>query len=309
LSNSCIKSKYHEVMGTRLLVPTIAMTVAALLATSFQEVQANSPVTIVAVGDIAKSGGGQAKTAKLTKNLNPKQVILMGDLVYQSGTNKEFREYFLPKWKSLLTKSWAVPGNHEYRTKNASGYRNMISKYSMPSTGTDLWWTKKTGAWSVIGLDSEALTGDSGTRQIAFLRKALLANDGRPTIVTWHRPTFSRGHHGNQADTNALWDIASADADVKLVLWGHDHNYEQVERKVQVGASGSRKLNTFVVGTGGANLRKCKTKNIPGELICGKKKNYGVLQLKLSKNGYSWSYRNANGNKFGKQLDSGRVTF
>jgi 3',5'-cyclic AMP phosphodiesterase CpdA len=285
------------------------MTVAALLATSFQEAQANSPVTIVAVGDIAKSGGGQAKTAKLTKNLKPKQVILMGDLVYQSGTDEEFREYFLPKWKSLLTKSWAVPGNHEYRTKNASGYRNLISKYSMPSTGTDLWWTKKTGAWSVIGLDSEALTGDSGTRQIAFLRKALLANDGRPTIVTWHRPTFSRGHHGNQADTNALWDIVSADADVKLVLWGHDHNYEQVERKVQVGASGSRKLNTFVVGTGGANLRKCKTKNIPGELICGKKKNSGVLQLKLSKNGYSWSYRNANGNKFGKQLDSGRVTF
>ena len=291
------------------MAPTIAITVAALMSTSVQTAQASSSVTIVAVGDIAKSGGGQAKTAKLTKNLNPKQVILMGDLVYQSGTNKEFREFFLPKWKSLLPKSWAVPGNHEYRTKNASGYRNLISKYSMPSTGRDLWWAKRTGDWSVIGLDSEALTGDSGKRQIAFLRKALLSNDGRPTIVTWHRPTFSRGHHGNQADTKVLWDIVRADADVKLVLWGHDHNYEQVERKVQVGASASRKLNTFVVGTGGANLRKCKTKNIPGELICGKKKNYGVLQLKLSKNEYSWSYRNANGNKFGKQLDSGRVSF
>jgi predicted phosphodiesterase len=296
-------------MSSRLLVPTIALTVAALLATSVQEAQANSSVTIVAVGDIAKSGGGQAKTAKLTKNLKPKQVILMGDLVYQSGTDAEFKKYFLPKWKSLLSKSWAVPGNHEYRTKNAKGYRNLISKYSMPSTGTDLWWVKRTSAWTVIGLDSEALTGDPGKRQIAFLRKALASNDGRPTIVTWHRPTFSRGHHGNQVDTNALWSIVSADADVKLVLWGHDHNYEQVQRTVAVGAGGTRKLNTIVVGTGGASLRKCKTKNIPGELICGKKKNYGVLQLKLSENGYSWSYRNANGKKFGKQLDSGKVTF
>ena len=296
-------------MATRLLVPTIALTVTALLSTSVQTAHASSSVTIVAVGDIAKSGGGQTKTAALTKNLKPKQVILIGDLVYQSGTDREFKKYFLPKWKSLLPKSWAVPGNHEYRTENASGYRNLIAKYSMPSTGTDLWWSKRTGAWSVIGLDSEALTGNAGKRQIAFLRKALLSNDGRPTIVTWHRPTFSRGHHGNQTDTKVLWDIVSADADVKLVLWGHDHNYEQVERKVQVGASSSRKLNTIVVGTGGANLRKCKTKNIPGELICGKKKNYGVLRLKLSDNGYSWSYRNANGKKFGRQLDSGKVSF
>ena len=296
-------------MRLRLLVPTVTIVAAALVGSSVQAAQVNSPITIVAVGDIAKSGGGQAKTAALTKNLKPKQVILMGDLVYQSGTNKEFRKYFLPKWKSLLSKSWAVPGNHEYRTKKAAGYRNLISKYSMPATGQDLWWVKQTGAWSVIGLDSEALTGSTGERQIEFLRQALSSNDGRPTIVTWHRPTFSRGHHGDQKDTNVIWDIVSADADVKLVLWGHDHNYEQVERTVQAGTNSERKLNTFVVGTGGASLRKCKTKNIPGELICGKKNNYGVLQLKLSDSGYTWSYRNANGKKLGRQLDSGRVAF
>jgi 3',5'-cyclic AMP phosphodiesterase CpdA len=301
-------------MRHRHLVTVVTITLAALVASTIQPAQAsrkvaNSSVTIVAVGDIAKSRGGQAKTAALTKNLKPKQVLLLGDLVYKSGTDKEFKKYFLPKWKSLLSKSWAVPGNHEYRTKNASGYRNLVKKYSMPSTGRDLWWAKRTGDWSVIGLDSEALTGDSGKRQIAFLQKALKRNDGRPTIVTWHRPTFSRGHHGNQADTNVLWDIVSADADVKLVLWGHDHNYEQVERPVQSGTGAEHKVNTFVVGTGGASLRNCKTPNIPGELICGKKNNYGVLQLKLQENGYSWSYRNANGKKLGRQLDKGKVAF
>lgn len=296
-------------MRTRLLVPVVTISVMVLIGTSVQSVQASGPITIVAVGDVARVGGGQAKTADLTKNLKPQQVLLLGDLVYQNGTDKEFRKHFLPKWKTFLSKSWAIPGNHEYRTQNAAGYRNLISKYAMPATGQDLWWTKQTGAWTVIGLDSESLTGATGTRQLEFLRQSLLTNDGRPTIVTWHRPTFSRGHHGDQRDTNVLWDIVSADADVKLVLWGHDHNYEQVERTVQAGTNSQRKLNTFVVGTGGADLRKCKTKNIPGELICGKKNNYGVLQLKLEDNGYSWSFRNANGKKFGRQLDSGRVIF
>jgi hypothetical protein len=141
------------------------------------------------------------------------------------------------------------------------------------------------------------------------LQQALVSNDGRPTIVTWHRPTFSRGYHGDQADTSGLWNLVSADKDVKLVLWGHDHNYEQVERTVLIDTPDERKVNTIVVGTGGADLRKCKTPNIPGELICGKKNNYGVLRLKLEDNAYSWSYRNANGKKLGMQLDSGSVAF
>jgi 3',5'-cyclic AMP phosphodiesterase CpdA len=296
-------------MRTHHLVPVVTVTFAALIASTIQPAQAKSSVTIVAVGDIAKSRGGQAKTAALTENLKPQQVLLLGDLVYQSGTDKEFRKYFLPKWKSLLSKSWAVPGNHEYRTANAAGYRNLITQNAMPATGEDLWWVKQTGSWSVIGLDSEVLTGATGEKQIEFLKQALLDNDGRPTLVTWHRPTFSRGHHGDQTDTASLWNLVSADQDVKLVLWAHDHNYEQVERTVQSGTGIERKVNTIVVGTGGADLRRCKTPNIPGELICGKKNNFGVLQLKLSESGYSWSYRNANGKKLGRQLDSGRVNF
>lgn len=296
-------------MRLRLILPIISTAAIALIAALVQPAQANSPVTIVAVGDIAMAKGGQAKTAALIKNLKPQQVLLLGDLAYQSGSDKEFNKYFLPKWKSLLATSWAVPGNHEYRTANAAGYRNLIAQNAMPSTGDNLWWVKQTGAWSIIGLDSEAITGAIGDKQLEFVKQSLSSNDGRPTIVTWHRPTFSRGYHGDQADTSALWNLVSADKDVKLVLWAHDHDYEQVERTMQSGTASEHKVNTIVVGTGGAELRKCKTPNIPGELICGKKNNYGVLQLKLDDTGYSWSYLNANGKKLGKQLDSGSITF
>jgi hypothetical protein len=291
-------------MRSRLIVPALTI---FLITTSSPVAQADSGVTVVAVGDIAQSGGGQNQSAALTKNLKPQRVILIGDLAYQKGTDKEFTKYFLPKWKPLLSKSLAVPGNHEYKSANAAGYRNLVSKFGMPTTGNDLWWVKSIEGWTVIGLDSEALTGASGAAQLTFLNQALAANDNRPTIVTWHRPTFSRGYHGDQVDTNEIWDIVSADKDVKLALWAHDHNYEQVERLVQVGTANERKINTFTVGTGGAALRNCKTPNIAGELICGKKNNYGVLKLNLKANSYSWSYLNANGKKLGKQLDKGSV--
>jgi hypothetical protein len=291
-------------MRSRLIVPALTI---FLITTSSPVAQADSGVTVVAVGDIAQSGGGQNQSAALTKNLKPQRVILIGDLAYQKGTDKEFTKYFLPKWKPLLSKSLAVPGNHEYKSANAAGYRNLVSKFGMPTTGNDLWWVKSIEGWTVIGLDSEALTGASGAAQLTFLNQALAANDNRPTIVTWHRPTFSRGYHGDQVDTNEIWDIVSADKDVKLALWAHDHNYEQVERLVQVGTANERKINTFTVGTGGAALRNCKTPNIAGELICGKKNNYGVLKLNLKTNSYSWSYLNANGKKLGKQLDKGSV--
>ncbi len=280
-----------------------------LVTTSLQVAKADAGITVVAVGDIASSGGSQAKTAALTKKLKPRRVLLLGDLAYQEGSDKQFAKYFLPKWKSLLGRTWAVPGNHEYRTNDATGYRNLVTKYGLPKTGPNLWWVKQIDGWTVIGLDSEALMGVTGVAQIAFLQQALADSDGRPTIVTWHRPTFSRGYHGNQADTAVLWNIVSADKDVKLVLWAHEHNYEQVQRTVQVGTVDEHKVNTFVVGTGGTKLRNCPTPNIPGELICGKKNNYGVLKLTLKSDSYSWSFRKANGTKLGKKLDSGTVSW
>jgi len=293
-------------MRSRILAIPLATLLIGSVVTS---AQAETTTTIVAVGDVARAGGAQDKTAALTKNLNPNNVILIGDLAYTKGSVKEFKKYLLPKWAPLLSKTWAVPGNHEYRTPNAAGYRDLVTKYSLPSTGANLWWVKQSGDWTVIGLDSEALAGTTGAAQVTFLNQVLTENNGRPTLVTWHRPTFSRGEHGNQTDTNQIWDVLAADKDVKLVLWGHDHDYEQVDRTVQAGTGNEHKLNTIVVGTGGAELRKCSTPNIPGELICGNKNNYGVLKLTLNSNSYSWSYRNANGKKLGKQLDGGEVKF
>lgn len=305
---------YHRIMRKALTLGFLA-TVLAIFGIP---AQAANTTTLVAVGDVARSGGGQYKTAQLTKKLKPQHVLLLGDLAYSNGSNSDFTKYFEPAWGSVLNTipTMAIPGNHEYRTANVAGYRALTKKYALPKTGTNLWWTKNVGSWTVIGLDSEK-TSSSAQRQ--FLASALSANNGRPTIVVWHKPTFTRGQHQKDRCVSAAWwNTVSNDRDVKIVMWGHDHNYEQVDRSSSDATanycstflkSPNHLMTTFVIGTGGAELRDCVSPNIAGELLCGtSKKNYGVLKLTLTSNSYSWSFRQVDGST-GIQKDSGTHSF
>lgn len=282
-----------------------AVLVASLLVPTAQA--AVTATDVIAVGDIAVSGGAQGSTAQIAENFNPEKVLLLGDLAYQQGSDRDFSNYFLPYWSQFMDRAWAVPGNHEYYTSNAQGYRNLASRYSLPTTGSRLWWVRTLDRWTVIGLDSEAVGGATGQAQVAFLKSALKAHNGRPTIVTWHRPTFSRGEHGDQFDTADLWTAASADPDVKLVLWGHDHNYEQLNTRLGSGKS-AHTVTSIVVGTGGAELRGCSAENVAGELICGSN-NYGVLKLVLKAKSFAWSYRQVDGSAHGLERDRGSRTW
>ena len=89
-------------------------------------------VSVVAVGDIGMLAGEQAATADLTTRLNPDRVLLLGDLAYYSGSVYEFETYFDPFWGVHTNKSWAVPGNHEYGTRYAVGYRLYAQAHNWP---------------------------------------------------------------------------------------------------------------------------------------------------------------------------------
>ncbi|MEI6404460.1 MAG: metallophosphoesterase [Actinomycetes bacterium] len=291
---------------------------------------ASSTVTIVAVGDIAwKSTGGQGATAKLTKALKPNNVILMGDLAYSAKTAtgysaasiSDFATKFLPTWGSVLTSypTWAVPGNHEYNSSatTSPGYSNLLSSHpAMPKTGSDFWWVKNASSkWVVIGLDSEGLGSTTlskkGKREVAFLKATLAANPNKFVIVTWHRPRYSKGEHGNQSDAGvtALWNAAKASSNVKIALWGHDHDYERVLRT----ATDGHTITTFTVGTGGAELRNCpghtNSTVRPTSFVCGKTNNYGVLKLTLSPTSYTWNFlRTSTTATTGTKIDWGTRT-
>jgi 3',5'-cyclic AMP phosphodiesterase CpdA len=235
-------------------------------------------VHVVAVGDIAREGGGQARTAAMVAARDPRHLLLLGDLTYPDGSIADFATWFDPAYGRFLPRTWAVPGNHEYRTPGAAGYRTYLGV-----TGPT-WWLRRTGAWSVIGLDSEQV---SSIAQQRFLAASLRSENGRPTVVVWHRPRFSSGRHGDQRDTQVLYGVAARDRDVRLVLWGHDHHYERLSL-----ANG--RLTGFVVGTGGATPYRVSRPYRPSTrtVVSGR---YGVLDLWLRPRGFTFRFTTGDG--------------
>lgn len=269
---------------------------------------ADSAIKVVAVGDIAYTvGGAQEATASLTQALDPSLLLLIGDLAYNKGSKSEFTKKFIPSWGPVVKaqQTIAVPGNHEYKTSNANGYRSFIKTYKLPKTGNDLWSVKKVGGYTIIGLDSEGLgkganLNAKGKREKKFLKKALAQNNGRPTIVMWHRPRFSSGEHGDQKDVGVttLWNIVSADTDVKLVLWGHDHNFETGQPTATTG----RQVPTMVIGTGGAEQRDCTGTTCIANV-------FGVASLTLKPQSIDWEFRTTQESGTGKLRDSGTISW
>ncbi len=238
---------------------------------------------VVAVGDIASANGLDDAVADRVAALDPDALLLLGDIAYPNGSVQDFTSYFAPQWSRFSAIWTPVPGNHEYRTPGVAGYRQFFAVPSGP-----LYSSTRVGAWRVIGLDSETpATSD----QLAWLDATLAAHDGEPTLVMWHRPRFSSGQHGDQRDTDELWDAVKGDPDVHLVLWGHDHGYE----RMAVPVAGRDALTAMVVGTGGGELRD--TPPLPSRTW---RKFYvdqttGVLDLQLGATGFSWEFVTADG--------------
>ena len=278
---------------------TIAICALGLVVAQTASVEAvtEESVTLVAVGDIAQLAGDQAATAELTTRINPDQILLLGDLAYYTGSAYEFESFFEPSWGVHASKSWAVPGNHEYGTTYARGYRQYAAAHGWPmQKNGDAWWVKEIAGsqWVVIGLDSEKAKGAVGVRQASFLKQALKKFPGQPVIMMWHRPRFSKGVHGNTEYMNQLWTIAMSDLDVKIFLWAHDHNYERRKMYKRLANGKLHTVRTFVVGTGGATLRNCDGGSKPPSLLCGTKNNFGVLKLTLTAKQYSWQFVRTN---------------
>ena len=283
-------------MVNRRLSGLLIAVVFAFCTSTSHPVTASDDITVVAVGDIAQQRGHQAETAALTDRINPNNVLLLGDLAYYQGSTQQFRDYFLPNWEKFGSRIYAVPGNHEYGTKNAAGYRAIAQQFSWPRLRTGaLWWHRnlKGSNWALIGLNSEIVSAKGIKLQSAFLRSALQQHQGQPTVVMWHRPRFSVGLHGDNKNVDALWKLVASDSDVKLVLWGHDHNYEH-RKYIYRNSNGSKRyLDTFVVGTGGAELRQCRVPSRPPSLLCGQN-NFGVLKLTLQFSAFEWEFVHVN---------------
>lgn len=183
-------------------------------------------------------------------------VLHAGDLV-ETPIPSHWKFFFsslapILRWAPLIP----VLGNHE---------RDSLSYYqhfTLPPGGGRLgkrWWKLSWGDVVVLGLDSNAKSPRDYQDQVAWVREAFSGPEPHK-IVIFHHPVFSSdASYGPGAEgLQALWHPVFAELGVDLVLSGHAHNYERIERDG---------VTYLVVGGGGANLYRLSPERVPGSQV------------------------------------------
>ena len=257
---------------------------------------------IVAAGDIACGTGTtaglpcrQAATAALIRTIAPAAVLPLGDNQYENATLADFNTYYGPTWGIYKAITRPAAGNHEYQTAGASGYFdyfNGVGVQAGPAGDRSKgYYSFNVEAWHLVALNSNCASiggCGAGSPQEQWLRADLAANPAACTLAYWHHPRFSSGAAGNNSAMQPIWQ-ALYDYGADLVLEGHDHEFERFGPQTATGALDlARGIRSFVVGTGGKDLRAFSTIRANSELRDNS--SFGVLKLTLHAESYDWQF-------------------
>ena len=154
------------------------------------------------------------------RRAHPGLFLYLGD-VYETGTAAEFRSGYDPLYGALAGRTLPTIGNHEYANR-ATGYQ----PYWRAKTGRAMhsWRARRIAGWQILMLSSEA-PHDARSRQLTWLRRAV-RKPGTCRIAITHRPRYSTGWHGDQADMQPVW--AALRGHARLLISGHDHDLQRL---------------------------------------------------------------------------------
>lgn len=168
-------------------------------------------------------------------------LILLGDMIYPDGDADLTRASVTEPFAQTLKDAVLVPalGNHDIKSDEEDQVMRALGRDSA-------WFVERVGPATIISLDSNRVTDPA---QLAWLRKVLAEEQGADSwiIPVMHHPAYSSGSHGSTKDVRKHWVPLFEQAGVRLVLAGHDHNYERTTPQNNI---------TYVVSGGGAKLRK-----------------------------------------------------
>ncbi len=265
---------------------------------------------IAAAGDIAcsasssnyNSGNGtsdkcrQKYTSDLLVNAGLAAVLPLGDTQYENATLSGLNNSYNPTWGRVKSITRPAPGNHEYKTANASGYFDYFNGTGVANgpagDRTKGYYSFNVGTWHLIALNSTdhctLISCAAGSAQEVWLKADLAANPNYCTLAFWHDPRFNSGHDGNADEMAPLFQaLYNADADV--VLGGHAHDYERfAPQNPSAALDNARGIRQFVVGSGGAFWTSIGTPKPNSQVR--QNNTYGVLKLTLHPTTYDWQF-------------------
>jgi hypothetical protein len=251
---------------------------------------------VVAVGDLVCAPGSQrtttscrqGATARLAEGYEPRWVLGLGDLQYETGALSAYEQSYADTWGALRSLTKPVPGNHEYYTSGASGY---YAYFSGQQPGAPGYYAFDVGSWRVYALNSNCGVIDC-SRENRWLDRNMTSHPRECSVITMHHPRYSSAEHGSQAVVKPFWRTALRHrADVALA--GHDHDYERFRRMNAQGERSRNGITSFVSGAGGRTLYPWR-KRAPGSVF-RHNSTFGVLALRLGKGSYAWEYKTIRG--------------
>jgi tartrate-resistant acid phosphatase type 5 len=207
----------------------------------------NKTFDIAAVGDIGCGGNG-TNTISSIQNNAPNLAIFLGDLSYESNL-----ECFFSQTKGLENNGTgsivlAVIGNHDIdsRDGNKVTKKELMDHYQIPSAG---YYSKTFDngkilvvAMNFTGLEYEPHGAKSilENEQYAFVKKTLESSNATLKVIASHAPFISQcgePTHSCHASLELTKNITFTkyhnlfkNTGVKLVLSGHNHNYQRAEK-------------------------------------------------------------------------------
>lgn len=250
---------------------------------------------VLALGDIASCNyDDDEQTAELAKSLTGR-ILTLGDNVYDRGTTKEFAECFEPGWGQLKDRISPSPGNHDYATKDATGYFEYFGDIAAQDVG---YYSFEYGGWLMLSLNSNcegisssivvvSVECDENSEQVSWIKEQLSKTKTTCQIAYYHHPRFSSGFHGSDEIMSPIWEALVAGG-TDIVLNGHDHLYERFGKLDKDGVPDKTGTRQFIVGTGGQNFY-----NFP-KIIEGSEfrdnLNHGLIKISLDAAKYSWEF-------------------
>ncbi len=288
--------------GGSSAVPSAASPVASVAAPTPNQ------LTVMAAGDISCDSAAPQMPCRSreTSDLimgerllqSPILVLPLGDLQYEIGSLVEFRRSYHSTWGRFAAESRPAVGNHEYETRNATGYFDYFAEQGVsPGDRNEGWYSYDRANWHFVALNSNcARIGGCqvGSPQYRWLQADLLANRQKCTVAYMHHPFSSTGANGSTPALLPLMQLLYENK-TEVVLAGHDHNYQRfvpmTPALVPDPAAGFR---LFVVGTGGRDLTSFS--RAAATIVAHRdNEHYGVLRLGLSDFRYDWGFLDTRG--------------
>jgi acid phosphatase type 7 len=268
------------------------------------------PYVLVGAGDIAACSvlAGAEATAKLIEQI-PGTVFAAGDLAYERGTMREFRDCYGTTWGRFKDRTRPTPGNHEYNSGAGAAYFAYWGEQA--GTPEKSYYSFDLGNWHVIALNTNCVAPGVGGCGIGSPQEKWLKQDlaehAKSCIVAYgHHALYSSGvfrSHAVHPELRDLWrDLYEAHAD--LILAGHEHSYERFAPQDADGNADEKNgIREIVVGTGGRSHHPLGTA-LPNSEVRDFE-TYGVLKLTLWPDRYVWEFVPVNAGGF---HDAGKGT-